>query len=495
MQVTFVQSKKSDEKVIVLGVFKNHKLTKSAKLLDAETNGFIQKVISLNESIFKGDEGDIISALWPSVSGYKNFILLGIGSEKEQSLEGWQEIGAALSLRLKTEKAKKVFIDIADDKIKNDAEAKAYLISGIELKLWSFDRYKTKKEDTFAINEISCTSINPSLSERTFRELEHISKGVFLTREVVSEPPNVLYPETMANIALELKKIGLSVEIFNKKDLIKKGMNAILAVGQGSVNDPRFVVLRWENAPKDKAPIAFVGKGVTFDSGGISIKPSSGMELMKYDMAGAGVVLGLMKTLALRKAPINAIGILSLAENMPSGTAQRPADVVKSLSCKTIEIVNTDAEGRLVLADALWYAQEAFNPRYIIDLATLTGAIVVALGEEYAGLFSNDDTLANALTTAGKNVKEHLWRFPMDDAYDKDIDSDIADVKNVGSGRGAGSITAAHFLKRFIKDGTSWAHIDIAGVVWNKKSRKLSEKGATGFGVRILNEFVKNVCE
>ena len=301
--------------------------------------------------------------------------------------------------------------------------------------------------------------------------------------------PNVLYPETMALKALDLKNLGLTVEVLGEKDMEKLGMGALLGVGQGSIRESKLIILQWSNGPKDQAPIAVVGKGVTFDTGGISIKPSNGMEDMKYDMAGSGVVLGLMKALAMRQAKVNIVGVMGMVENMPSGSAQRPADVVTSMSGQTIEVLNTDAEGRLVLADALWYTQDRFKPQTMINLATLTGAIKVALGEEYAGLFSNNDELSEKLTEAGKIVQEPLWRLPMGEAYDRDIDSDIADMKNVGSGRGAGSITAAQFLQRFVNN-VPWAHLDIASVAWQKKTHPLTGKGATAFGVRLLNEFI-----
>ena len=296
----------------------------------------------------------------------------------------------------------------------------------------------------------------------------------------------------MAKYAKELSKIGVKVDVLGEKEMTKLGFGALLGVGQGSVRESQLVVMKWMGGKKDEKPIAVVGKGVTFDTGGINIKPSNGMEDMKYDMAGSGVVLGLMQSLAMRKAKVNVIGVMALAENMPSGSAQRPSDVVTSLSGQTIEVLNTDAEGRLVLADALWYTQDKFKPQYIIDLATLTGAITVALGYEYAGLFSNDDKLCDMLTAAGTAVGEPLWRLPMGKAYDKDINSDVADVKNVGSGRGAGSITAAHFLERFVNK-TPWAHLDIAGMAWDKAAKPLTGKGATGYGVRLLNEFlIKN---
>ncbi|MBI1954003.1 MAG: leucyl aminopeptidase, partial [Proteobacteria bacterium] len=327
----------------------------------------------------------------------------------------------------------------------------------------------------------------------SFSQLGCVTEGVFKTREVVTEPANVLYPESFAKSVQQLQEIGVKVEIFGEKEMKKLGMNALLGVGQGSVKESQLVIMQWQGLKKDTAPLAFVGKGVTFDSGGLSLKPRTGMAEMKSDMAGAGTVLGLIQALALRKAKVNVVGIIGLAENMPSGTAQRPGDIVTSLSGQTIEILDTDAEGRLVLADALWYAQDRFKPKVMIDLATLTGAIVIALGHEYAGFFSDNEELALQILESSKATGEKLWRLPLHESYDKTLDSDIADVKNLGSD-GAGSITAAHFLKRFTNK-VPWIHIDIAGTAWSKKDQPLWAKGATAFGVRLLNHFVTQYYE
>ena len=302
---------------------------------------------------------------------------------------------------------------------------------------------------------------------------------------------------TLAAEARKLTKLGIEVQVLDEKQMEKLGMGALLGVAQGSANKPRLVAMSWKGAPraKDKRPVAFCGKGVTFDTGGISIKPSGGMEDMKWDMGGAGVVIGLMRALAARKAKVNAVGVVGLVENMPSATAQRPGDVVTTMSGQTAEVINTDAEGRLVLADAMWWCQEKFKPSAVIDLATLTGAIIISLGSEYAGLFANDDKLSDQITAAGKAVGEHVWRLPLGEGYDRDINSEIADMKNVGGGRAAGSITAAQFLQRFIKNGTPWAHLDIAGVTWSKKDKPTVPKGGTAFGVRLLDRFVADNYE
>lgn len=328
-----------------------------------------------------------------------------------------------------------------------------------------------------------------------------MASGVDFARDLVSEPANILYPAEFAERLEGLKKLGLKIEVYGQKELEKLGFGTMLAVSQGSVREPRMVVMQWlgasggdeKKAKKPKEPLVFVGKGVTFDTGGISLKPAAGMEDMKWDMAGAGAVSGLMAALAGRKAKLDAIGLVGLVENMPSGSATRPGDVVKSYAGKTVEILNTDAEGRLVLADVLYYAQERFAPKFMVNLATLTGAIIVGLGHEYAGLFSNSDELVQKLVASGEIVGEKLWRMPLvkeGEAYDKELDSAIADVKNIGGGRAGGSITAAQFLQRFVNN-TPWAHLDIAGMAWATKDAGVTPKGATAFGVRLLDHFAR----
>jgi leucyl aminopeptidase len=331
-------------------------------------------------------------------------------------------------------------------------------------------------------------------AKTAFGRLEQIAEGVFLTRDLVSEPANVIHPETLAERAKALTEVGIEVDVLGEKQMRKLGMGALLGVGQGSDKESRIVVMRWMGAKdKNAAPLVLAGKGVTFDSGGISIKPAAGMEDMKWDMGGAATVIGTMRALAGRKAAANVVGIVGLVENMPSGTAQRPGDVVTSMSGQTIEVINTDAEGRLVLADVLTYVQSICKPKAIIDLATLTGAIIISLGHDHAGLFANDDALAETITAAGKAVGEPVWRLPMGESYDKQLKSDIADMKNVG-GREGGSITAAQFLKRFVGD-VPWAHLDIAGTTWAKKDATLWSKGATAFGVRLLDRLVADQYE
>ncbi|MCE2716125.1 MAG: leucyl aminopeptidase [Pseudomonadota bacterium] len=491
MKIVFVD-KSLKGGLLVSSVYEKAQLGNTTKALDKLSKGFIKTAIDNAE--FKGGVEKMLRL--PSVPGLSGqLLLLGLGDPKAHTALTLEKVGARLFTCLNALREKKAIIDISDISGVKDlsvAECVAYLASGALIRSWKFDKYKTKreKEDLPVLNELVFVTPSVKESQKAFDKLEAIAGGNRLTRLVVSEPPNVVYPEAMAKYARELKKIGVQVQVLGEKEMKKLGFGALLGVGQGSVRESQLVIMKWMGSAKraDK-PIAIVGKGITFDTGGINIKPSNGMEDMKYDMAGSGVVLGLMKSLAMRKAKVNVVGVMALAENMPSGSAQRPSDVVKSLSGQTIEVLNTDAEGRLVLADALWYTQAKFKPQYMIDLATLTGAVTVALGYEYAGLFSNNDKLCDMLTKAGETVGEPLWRLPMGKAYDKDINSDVADVKNVGSGRGAGSITAAQFLERFVNK-TPWAHLDIAGMAWDKADKPLTGKGATGYGVRLLNEFL-----
>ncbi len=370
-------------------------------------------------------------------------------------------------------------------------------IFGFNLKSYTFNKYKTlDKEKINKKIDLKIISSNKEKIEKKYKYYDAIKEGVFLSRDLVSEPPNVLNPKAYVNEIQKLSKLGLKIKSYNEKELKKLGLNALLGVGQGSFNETYLVTIEWNgknNALKN--PLTFVGKGVCFDTGGISLKPAKFMEEMKYDMAGSAVVVGLMKSLALRKAKVNAVGVVGLVENMPGSNAQRPGDIVKSYSGKTIEILNTDAEGRLVLADALSFAEKKYKPKFIIDLATLTGAIIISLGEEYAGLFSNNDELSRNIFKASENVNEKVWRLPLHKNYDKLINSTIADVQNINYAGGAGSITAAQFLQRFIISKTPWAHLDIAGMAFSKKAANLNPGGATGFGIRLLNNLIKEYYE
>ena len=368
-----------------------------------------------------------------------------------------------------------------------------YFLHGLKLKSYEFNKYKTKKETrVISVNVLGNNNNSSIKNQLKFKALE---EGTFYARDLVSEPGNILHPDEYAKRLNTLKKDGLKINIYDEKKLKKMGMNALLGVGMGSIRGSYLVTMEWNGAKNSTKPLAFVGKGVTFDTGGYSLKPARFMEDMTYDMAGSAAVVGLMKNLALRKAKINAVGVVGLVENMVSGDAQRPGDIVKSYSGKTIEVLNTDAEGRLVLADALTFTEKKFKPKFIIDLATLTGAIIVSLGSEYAGLFSNDDKLSKQILAAGNEVEEKLWRMPLHKNYDKLMNSKNADMQNINYVGGAGSTTAAQFLQRFILNKTPWAHLDIAGMAFSKYGGALNSRGATGFGVRLLNQLIEENYE
>ena len=367
-----------------------------------------------------------------------------------------------------------------------------YFLHGIKLKSYKFEKYKSNKKKQIVLLKVTGKNI-PSKSDQV--KFNAIEQGTFYARDLVSEPGNILHPDEYAKRLNSLKKIGLKIKIYDKKILKKLGMNTLLGVGQGSIRGSYLVTMEWKGLKNNVRPLAFVGKGVCFDTGGISLKPAKFMEDMTYDMAGSATVVGLMKSLALRKAKVNAVGVVGLVENMPGGNAQRPGDIVKSYSGKTVEILNTDAEGRLVLADALTYTEEKYKPKFIVDLATLTGAIIVSLGSEYAGLFSNDDKLSNQLIDVGEKTEEKVWRMPLNKNFDKLINSKNADMQNINYVGGAGSTTAAQFLQRFILNKTPWAHLDIAGMAFSKYGGALNSGGATGYGVRLLNKLVQDYYE
>ena len=404
----------------------------------------------------------------------------------------FEKSGAKLYEFFKKENLSK--IHILGDTIENSDSTKCLheLVHGMKLKSYSFNKYLTKKNsEILSLNIISKKKIDLKL----VNHLNAIEKGISLTKDLVSEPGNILHPDEYAKRLTKLKKIGLRVTVYNTNKLKKMKCNALLGVGQGSSRGSYIVTMEWRGNKKQSKPLAFVGKGVCFDTGGISLKPARFMEDMTYDMAGSAVVVGLLKSLALRKAKVNAVGVVGLVENMVSGNAQRPGDIVKSYSGKTIEVLNTDAEGRLVLADAITFTEKKFKPNFIIDLATLTGAIVVALGSEYAGLFSNDDKLSKQLFDAGNKVEEKVWRLPLHENYDKLMNSKNADMQNINYVGGAGSTTAAQFLQRFIINKTPWAHLDIAGMAFSKYAGSLNSSGATGYGVRLLDKFVEDNYE
>ena len=424
------------------------------------------------------------------ISSNKRIILVSIKNDDE--ISDIESLGAKLYENIKVEKNKTYFIN-AESFERKQKNLVSYFLHGLKLKSYEFNKYKTKKKESkILINVIESKNKVSNLSKIKFQALE---EGTFFTRDLVSEPGNVLHPDEYAKRLSLLKKNGLKIRIYNEKMLKKLKMFSLLGVGMGSVRGSYLVTIEWNGLKNNSKPLAFVGKGVTFDTGGYSLKPARFMEDMTYDMAGSAAVVGLMKTLALRKAKVNAVGVVGLVENMVSGIAQRPGDIVKSYSGKTIEVLNTDAEGRLVLADALTYTEKKFKPKFIIDLATLTGAIIVSLGSEYAGLFSNDDKLSKNIINAGQKVGEKLWRMPLHKNYDKLINSKNADMQNINYVGGAGSTTAAQFLQRFILNKTPWAHLDIAGMAFSKYGGSLNSSGATGFGVRLLNQLIEDFYE
>jgi len=423
---------------------------------------------------------------------YKNSNYIFVNCKNSSLSSEYENIGSKLFDYLENNKLQSSFIDTNKININNLQLEK--IIHGAKLKSYCFDIYKSniKKNKNIILNVVGKQTAKSSVVRK---KLDALLEGVYFTRDLVSEPGNILHPDEYAKRLLKLKKIGLKVTIYDEKKLKKLGCNALLGVGQGSIRGSYLVTIEWKGNKSKSKPLAFVGKGVCFDTGGISLKPARFMEDMTYDMAGSAVVAGLMKTFALRKAKINAVGVVGLVENMPGSNAQRPGDIVKSYSGKTIEVLNTDAEGRLVLADALSFTEKKFKPNLIVDLATLTGAIIVCLGSEYAGLFSNNDKLSRQIYEAGKKVDEKVWRLPLHKNYDKLMDSKNADMQNINYVGGAGSTTAAQFLQRFIINKTSWAHLDIAGMAFSKYAGALNSGGATGYGVRLLNKFVEENYE
>ena len=455
----------------------------------------VKKHISNSELSYISDilkTGDLKKNIFVfEVNSKKKIILISI--KNNLKLSDIENLGAKFYLNINSNKTKNNEYLIISESVTDKRNFLAHFLHGLKLKSYTFKKYKTKKDSkTILINVKDYKNSPTNQTKSKFKALE---EGTFFARDLVSEPGNVLHPDEYAKRLNSLKKDGLKIKIYDKKKLKKLGMNALLGVGMGSVRGSYLVTMEWNGAKNKFKPLAFVGKGVTFDTGGYSLKPARFMEDMTYDMAGSAAVVGLMKSLALRKAKINAVGVVGLVENMVSGVAQRPGDIVKSYSGKTIEVLNTDAEGRLVLADALTFTEKKFKPKFIVDLATLTGAIIVCLGSEYAGLFSNDDNLSNQIIKAGEKVEEKLWRMPLHKNYDKLMNSKNADVQNINYVGGAGSTTAAQFLQRFILNKTPWAHLDIAGMAFSKYGGALNSGGATGFGVRLLNQLIEDFYE
>ncbi|ANG95555.1 leucyl aminopeptidase [Brucella pseudogrignonensis] len=444
---------------------------------------------------FTGALGKTAEAIDTSEGGVDKIVLVGVGDPGELGNDDWIKIGGAAFSRIGKAERATLTLALPETTIAGDEAGDVAL--GMILRSYEFNRYKTRKSEENAepkhAAKIHIQTADVHSAKRALEVAEAVADGVLKARDLVNEPANILGPVEFAEEAEKLEKLGVKVEVLGEKEMKKLGMGSLLGVSQGSVRPPRLVIMEWQGAKSKEKPVAFVGKGVVFDTGGISIKPAAGMEEMKGDMGGAAAVTGLMRALAGRKAKVNAIGVIGLVENMPDGNAQRPGDIVTSMSGQTIEVINTDAEGRLVLADALYYTNDRFKPQFMINLATLTGAIMVALGTHHAGLFSNDDELADQLYEAGQATGEKLWRMPLGKEYDKMIDSKFADMKN-SSGRYAGSITAAQFLKRFVGD-TPWAHLDVAGTAMGSPTNEYSQSWASGYGVRLLDRLVRDNFE
>lgn len=446
---------------------------------------------------FTGKAGSALSIPVPPGTDLDRLVVFGLGRGEGDPATEWVKTGGQLLGKIGATEKATILVDIPPGLDDDPVKAAVDMALGARLRAYKFDRYKTKKkpeeENGDCAGSVTYLLDKDAEAKKAWKPHEALAEGVDIARDLVNEPSNVLYPEEFAKRAAKLIDNDVEVEILDEKALRKIGMGALLGVGQGSERESRVVVMRWNGGKKHDKPVAFIGKGVTFDTGGISIKPAASMEDMKGDMAGAACVVGLMHTLAARKAKVNAVGVIGLVENMPDGNAQRPGDIVTSLSGQTIEIINTDAEGRLVLGDVLWYTQDRFKPKFMVNLATLTGAILIALGQEYAGLFSNNDELADRLTKAGTATGERVWRMPLDPAYDKLIDSKFADMKNTG-GRHGGSITAAQFLQRFV-NGTPWAHLDIAGTGMGSLQNDINKSWGSGWGVRLLDRLVADHYE
>jgi leucyl aminopeptidase len=492
MQIEFAAQPVATPHARVVLAGPDGQLSAGARAANDAMGGRLQA--ALTAARFEGECGSLVELLAPSGIEATRLLVAGTGPAPKLDALALEKIGAAIAAKLLVSGETRVSIDMAGvDSALPAPQAAARVAHGAFLRAWRFDKYRTtqkpKQKPTLAT--VAVTGVDGA--DAAYAPLSAIGDGVARTRALVSEPANVIYPESFVTSAQDLAALGVEIEVLDKAAMTALGMGALLGVAQGSVREPRLLCMKWMGGG-DAKPVVLVGKGVTFDTGGISLKPPAGMEDMKWDMGGAGAVTGAMHAIAARKAKANVIGVCGLVENMPDGNAQRPGDVVTSMSGQTVEVINTDAEGRLVLMDALTWAQQQFEPEVIVDLATLTGAMIISLGHEYGGLFSNDDGLAAQLQAAGDATGDRLWRFPLGDAYDKLIDSPIADMKNVGPREG-GSITAAQFLKRVIKPGVKWAHLDIAGMVWAAKDGTLWAKGATGYGVRLLDRFVADNFE
>lgn len=467
-------------------------MSRAAAELDRATDGLLGRALRARQGELR--HGRAIDLFLPAGVALERILLLVAGKPDGLRQLDLEELGGALTLRLRGLGVREAHLAAPDglDLGLSPPEALAALALGAKLRAYRFVRYSKGDADEQSTEPERLWLLLPE-GDAAVTASRGLAEAVCLTRDLVSEPPNVLTPKAFAAICGELAELGVEVEVLDRDAMAALGMNSLLAVAQGSAEPPFTVIMRWQGGG-DEAPLALIGKGICFDSGGISIKPGAGMEDMKYDMAGAGAVYGTMRALAVRKAAANVVGVIGLAENMPSSTATRPGDVLRSMAGITIEVVNTDAEGRLLLCDVLHYTKERFRPRAMVDLATLTGAVIVALGHERAGMFATCDTLADQLAAAGAATGEEVWRLPLGKAYEKHIRSDIADIKNVGRGREAGSIAGAVFLQRFVGE-VPWAHLDIAGMAWTSRDLPLAGKGATGFGIRLLDRLVADHFE
>ncbi len=487
MKISFAKPSTPKSGAFVLFLEEGATLAGAAAAIDKLCHGQMSRAMKAQD--FTGKKDQQLSLTAP-VAGLDLVMIMGIGKAADLGIREIELLGGVIAGALASSKSKMAQVGCLPvaGKTVSDSDAAALLASGARLRTYRFDAYKTKKKDEASLTGLTFQTGNPAAAQKAFAVHDAIAEGNHFARDLVNEPANVLTPAVFAERAKTLGKAGVKVEILNPAQMRKLGMGALLGVAQGSPNPPRLVVMRWDGGKKGAQPIAFVGKGVTFDTGGVSIKPAAGMEDMKGDMAGAACVTGLMLALAKRKAKVNVVGAIGLVENAVDGNAQRPGDIVKSMSGQTIAVLNTDAEGRLVLADVLWYIQGRFKPKFMVNLATLTGAIMVALGKEYAGLFSNNDELSARLFDAGNATGEKVWRMPLAPEYDKLIDHDVADMKNIG-GRFGGSITAAQFIQRFVNN-VPWAHLDIAGTAMDSNKTPISQGWASGWGVRLLNHLV-----
>lgn len=486
MKISFASERPAGSYALALPVWSEDLVSDRLAGLDPGARSVASRAADAQR--FEREAASLAETFVAEGEGARRLLLVGLG-DRRQDEALYEKVGGALVGRLLTSGETRLVVDLTG--LGLDAEAAARIGFGAAARSWRYDIYRTKlpKKQKPTLEEVVIIGAGDGAGEAWSRR-EALLGGLSLTRELVTEPANIIYPESFVErVRGRLEPLGVEFEVLDEKQMGELGMWALLGVGQGSRRPSRLLAMRWNGGQAGATPVVFVGKGITFDTGGISIKPAAGMEAMKWDMGGAGAVAGAMAAIAGRKAKANVVGICALAENMPDGNAQRPGDVVTSMSGQTIEVINTDAEGRLVLSDAITWAQRQYKPEVIVDLATLTGAMIIALGHEYAGLFSNDEGLAGQLVAAGTESGDKLWRMPLGDPYDKLIDSPIADMKNVGPREG-GSITAAVFLQRFVENGVKWAHLDIAGMAWAEKASHLYDKGATGFGVALLDRFV-----